>query len=174
MTMSNKKHSHRHAADPATAETRPSLFSNTVLLSLAGLLAFLVAYYGWQAYRDSPTGRRGEELHSATAKAATPEQLQKLHGRWVRKEGGYVLNIKNAAADGKLDAEYLNPKSIHIARAEADVLDDKLRVFVEFQDVNYEGSTYDLRYDPAHDQLLGEYYQATQQQRFQVLFERAK
>ena len=173
--MSTKKKSHRHPPTHTPDEARPSVFSNTVLLSLSGLLAFLLAYAGWQAYRESPNASLPDASDTPpAATAATPEQLQKLLGRWVRNEGGYVLNIKSAAKDGKLDAEYLNPKSIHIARAEADQFDGKLRVFVQFQDVNYEGSTYDLRYEPSNDQLVGEYFQATQQQRYQVSFERTK
>jgi hypothetical protein len=172
MSMSHKKPPHRHASASAAPEIRPSLFSNTVLLSLAGLLAFFAAFYVWQSYQDSPAARR-VELQQPPA-AASSEQLQVLPGRWVRTDGGYVLNIKNTAADGKLEAEYLNPKPIHIARAEADVIDDKLRVYIEFQDKNYEGSTYDLRYEPVSKQLVGVYMQATQQQRYQVAFERAK
>ena len=90
----------------------------------------------------------------------------------MRSDGGYTLEIRNVADNGKLEAAYFNPNPIHIAKAEASTVDGRLRVFVELQDVNYPGSTYDLRYDPARDQLVGEYYQATQQQRYEVQFDR--
>jgi hypothetical protein len=48
------------------------------------------------------------------------------------------------------------------------------KVFIELRDVNYPGSTYTLAYDPASDELKGIYYQALQQQRFEVFFQRLK
>ena len=49
-----------------------------------------------------------------------------------------------------------------------------LKVFIELQDVNYPGSTYTLIYDPLNDQFNGIYYQALQQQSFEVFFTRVK
>jgi hypothetical protein len=40
------------------------------------------------------------------------------------------------------------------------------------RDVNYPGSTYTLIYEPGSDQLQGVYYQAVEQQRYQVSFVR--
>lgn len=45
-------------------------------------------------------------------------------------------------------------------------------MFVELRDVNYPDSTYSLIYDVANDQLRGIYYQALQQQKYEVAFER--
>jgi hypothetical protein len=75
---------------------------------------------------------------------------------------------------GKLDAAYLNPRPIHVAKAEASLESAVVKVFIELRDVNYPGSTYTLNYDPASDQLTGMYFQATLQQRFEVCFERQK
>ena len=69
---------------------------------------------------------------------------------------------------------YFNPKSIHVAKAEASRDGDATKVFIELRDVNYPGSTYTLTYDPASDQLKGIYYQAAEQQRFPVIFMRMK
>ena len=71
-------------------------------------------------------------------------------------------------------AGYFNPKSIHVAQAEASREGGVMKVFIELRDVNYPGSTYTLTYDPASDQLTGVYYQAVEKQRFSVAFVRMK
>ena len=99
---------------------------------------------------------------------------ERLVGRWVRPDGGYVLEIRSAKADGKLDAAYLNPRSIKVSRAEWRREEGRLLVFVELRDVNYPGSTYNLRFDPGKDRLVGAYYQAVQKQTFDVEFAKQK
>ena len=98
----------------------------------------------------------------------------RLVGRWIRPDGGYVLEIRSAQADGKLDAAYLNPRSIKVSRAEWRREEGRLLVFVELRDVNYLGSTYNLRFVPDKDSLVGAYYQAVQKQTFDVAFVRQK
>jgi hypothetical protein len=107
---------------------------------------------------------------AATGSAA----FAKLTGKWVRPDGGYVLEIRSVAPDGKLDAGYFNPKSIHVARAVATVAGERLKVFVELRDVNYPGSTYTLTYDPSQDQLTGDYFQAVARETYDVFFKRMK
>lgn len=106
--------------------------------------------------------------------AASNPQFEKLIGRWQRPDGGYVLAIKSIADNGAMDAGYFNPKSIHMAKAEASRDGEATKVLIELRDVNYPGSTYTLTYDPANDQLKGIYYQAVEKQRFAVAFLRMK
>jgi hypothetical protein len=73
-----------------------------------------------------------------------------------------------------IEAVYLNPKPITIARAEATRDASTLQVFVELRAPGYPGSTYRLTYDPTRDQLAGDYLQAALQQRFDVVFVRMK
>jgi uncharacterized protein (DUF2147 family) len=113
------------------------------------------------------------------AAADTPQSLrkidkQRLLGRWVRPDGGYVLELKGIGKDGSLKAAYFNPRPIHVSRAELSRKDGTLAVFVELRDVNYPGSTYSLHYDPKSDRLTGTYFQALQRQLFEVEFERTK
>ena len=75
---------------------------------------------------------------------------------------------------GAMDAAYFNPKSIHVAKAEASGEGNAMKVFIELRDVNYPGSMYSLPYDPASDQLKGIYYQAVEKHRFSVDFVRLK
>jgi len=97
-----------------------------------------------------------------------------LNGRWFRTDGGYVLEIRSVDSSGKIDAAYFNPKSINVAKAEASRDGSTVKVFVELRAPNYPGSTYTLSYDPQQDQLKGIYFQAVQQQNFDVNFVRMK
>jgi hypothetical protein len=98
----------------------------------------------------------------------TSEQL--LRGRWVRPDGGYVIELANTQPDGRLEASYFNPRPINVSRAEWHRSHDGLHVFVELRQANYPGATYNLRYLPATDQLAGDYFQPLYQQTFRVLF----
>jgi hypothetical protein len=97
-----------------------------------------------------------------------------LNGRWLRVDGGYVLEIRAVDASGKIDAVYLNPKPINVAKADATRDGSTVKVLVELRAPNYPGSTYTLTYDPTHDQLEGIYFQAALQQRFDVVFVKMK
>ncbi len=87
---------------------------------------------------------------AAPAASAAPQQagLDILMGRWVRPDGGYVIDIRSVGAGGKLD--------------------------LELRAGGYNGSNYTLTYNPAKDTLEGVYYQAVAKQRFDVRFARAK
>jgi len=80
--------------------------------------------------------------------------------------------IRSVSAEGAVDASYLNPRPIRVARAEASRMGDGMTLFVELRDVNYPGSTYRLIYDGGRDVLTGTYFQALQQQTFEVEFVR--
>ena len=69
---------------------------------------------------------------------------------------------------------YLNPRPIHVARAAATRHGSAVKIFVEFQDTGYPGSTYTLVYDPEKDILLGIYFQAGMGQYFDVMFVRMR
>ena len=109
----------------------------------------------------------------APAAAPNPE-FEKLKGRWLRPDGGYILEIRSVTAEGKMEAVYLNPRPIHVAKAEASRESETVKVFVELRDVNYPGSTYTLTYHPATDHLAGNYFQAVQRENFAVEFVRQK
>ena len=106
----------------------------------------------------------------------SPDQTDflRLEGKWVRPDGGYVLELRNVKKDGSLAAAYYNPRPIKVFRAEAGRKDGKITLFVELRDVNYPGSTYTLQYDPASDRLRGTYFQAVQRQTFDIEFVRSR
>ena len=101
-------------------------------------------------------------------------EFERLVGRWQRTDAAYVLELRHVDDDGRLEAAYFNPKSIHVARATASRRAATVSVFVELRDVNYPGSTYTLTYNPASDQLEGTYFQAMDQVQFAVAFSRQR
>ena len=111
-------------------------------------------------------------LPAATASA--PAEFAKLKGRWQRPDGGYVIEIKEIAPDGKLTAAYFNPRSINVSQAEARKEAGAMKVFIELRDQNYPGATYNLTFDPEHDVLAGAYFQPLAGETYQVQFARLK
>jgi type IV secretory pathway VirB10-like protein len=108
------------------------------------------------------------------AAVAPKAEFQRLKGKWLRPDGGYVVEVRSVDAAGKMDASYSNPRRINVSKAEASQDGPAIKVFIELRDVNYPGSTYNLTYDPQSDQLKGIYYQAALQQQFEVFFVRMK
>lgn len=147
-----------------------------VFLALAVVVVFVVLFF--QAKKaDMGTGAEGtgEGTPSRSEPSAqTVDDFQTLIGRWLRPDGGYIIEIRGVNNQGGLDAGYLNPRPIHVSRAEASKEGSMTKVFIELQDVGYPGSTYNLIYDPGREALLGIYYQAHIGQRFEVVFVRMK
>jgi uncharacterized protein (DUF2147 family) len=119
----------------------------------------------WQAQAESVKGQEQKQSHS---------DYERLTGKWVRPDGGYILELKEVGKDGSLKAAYFNPRQINVAKAEWRRMGDRLQVFVELRDVNYPGSTYTLIYSPEKDLLEGYYFQAVQGQTYTIQFMRAK
>jgi hypothetical protein len=90
----------------------------------------------------------------------------------LRPDGGYILELASVASDGQAVVNYLNPRPIHVARAEASTDAHGLLLRVELQDVGYPGCVYTLNYDKAGDRLIGTYFQAALRETFQVEFTR--
>lgn len=95
-----------------------------------------------------------------------------LVGRWVRPDGGYVLDIRNVQSDGKLEAAYLNPKLINVSKASANIKTGRIELFVELRDKYYPGSYYTLTYDSQKDRLIGVYHHLGIGQNINVFFSR--
>jgi len=95
--------------------------------------------------------------------------IDTILGAWIRPDGNYILEIIDINEDMSLEANYYNPRPINISMAQLKK-EDKIKIFVEFDDVNYKGSYYDLQYDPVNDALTGNYYQATYGQTYPIAF----
>lgn len=109
-----------------------------------------------------------------SAEALTPLALKTnygvMAGTWQRTDGSYTIKISDVQASGQARVEYFNPSPIHIAAANISTQKDYTRLFIRFQDKNYEGSTYTLYYYAAKDALAGFYYQAPLKRKFEVVF----
>jgi hypothetical protein len=112
----------------------------------------------------------------ASAKAApatdAPEAVKKLMGRWMRADGGYVLELRKAEISGVVEAAYFNPNPIKVSRAMWMQGGSGLQIMVELNDVGYPGATYVLSHDAQTDRLVGQYTQPAMQQSFDIEFMR--
>jgi len=111
---------------------------------------------------------------AVTSTAMAENDFQRLAGRWLRTDGGYVLELRDIKKDGSLKAAYFNPRPINVSRAELHREEGKITLLVELRDVNYPGSIYNLRYDPENDRLKGTYFQAVQRETYDIEFVRTK
>jgi hypothetical protein len=111
---------------------------------------------------------------AATGKASPSATVgfDTLKGTWVRPDGGYRIVIGSVGADGRIGATYYNPSQLPFAKAQASMNGAQLRASFELRAGGYDGSTYDLTYDPASDRLSGVYFQAVIKQKFDVVFAR--
>ena len=75
-------------------------------------------------------------------------------------------------ADGRAEAAYFNPNPIKVAWCKISNEGAVLKVKAELRDVNYPGCLYALSYVPATDRWVGTYFQAQQQQTYDVEFAR--
>jgi hypothetical protein len=161
-----------------TKQTQPRPQSRGFLFVAIGVgvlaLAVLALLGGKGLWGNTNPAISQSATNLAGAVAESKPSFSKLLGKWVRPDGGYVMEIKNADENGKLEVGYFNPNPIHVARAEASGQGSMIKVFVELRDVNYPGSTYTLIYDSAADQLRGIYFQAVEKQQFEVQFVRTR
>ncbi len=97
-----------------------------------------------------------------------------IAGEWQRTDGGYLFKINDVQPDGRTDVSYFNPKPIHVAEAKISTQDKLIKLYVQFQDTGYEGSTYTLYYYAEKDALVGFYYQAVLDRTYEVIFLRKR
>jgi uncharacterized protein (DUF2147 family) len=123
---------------------------------------------------ESPPVPPAPETNAAPSATAVSPELAKLVGQWERPDGGYVLEIKSVDPSGKAEVAYYNPNPINVSRAAAWRDKGTSKIVVELRDAGYPGCTYTLEHNPQSDQLSGQYYQAAQQQTYEVVFTRLK
>ena len=171
MAKGKKGASKRQTATGRAAKLRRTLW-------VAGALAVIVVIglVVLVSRSPKPPSSPTRDPAALTTPASAPDQAgpDRLTGRWLRPDGGYVIEIRSAQTNGVLDAAYFNPRPINVSRAEWRRDNGRLQVFIELRDANYPGSTYTLRYAPQQDRLVGDYFQAVHQQTFDVEFVRQK
>ena len=140
-------------------------------LCAAALCALLASCGSKTETAPSP---QASGTNAVSAPAVVSPELAKLVGKWERPDGGYIVEIKSVEPSGKLDVGYFNPDPINVSRAVAWRDQGTTKVVIELQDVNYPGCSYTLEHSPQSDQLFGQYYQASMQETFEVVFTRVK
>jgi hypothetical protein len=110
----------------------------------------------------------------SSGQSSEDKDVQRLIGRWMRPDGGYILELREVREGGSLDAAYFNPRPIKVFQGVWTQKEGKIRIMVELRDVNYPGSTYNLEYDAKADRLKGTYFQAVERQTYDVQFVRAR
>ena len=138
---------------------------------IANLLVALLCIAGFTGYAADAVSAEGE-TPGKTSRAKT--DFERIEGRWVRPDGGYILELRNIKKDGSISASYFNPRPIKVFRAKAGRKNGRITVVVELRDVNYPGSTYTLQYDVVSDRLKGTYFQAVHRQTFDIEFVRTR
>src|SRR5262245_6082234 len=147
--------------------------SKILPILILGVVLIAAAIWWWKS-KQSETYPNTSGASTEKMSAVPNQDFQELKGKWVRPDGGYVLEIKDVKSDGLVDALYFNPRSIHVSTAKVSQDKSDIKVFIELRDANYPGSTYDLIYKPENDQLKGVYYHAGLKQTFDVTFVRGQ
>ena len=146
----------------ANTKSHMNAWTASVCPTLKGAIGLMV----WIVLAVSVAGA------AETAAGSSPADPVQVVGRWQRTDGGYILELGNPTFDGRLTAAYFNPRPINVSRSAWALKDGNLLVLVELRDKGYPGSTYTLAYQPDTDRLVGVYFQAAAQQRFEVVFQR--
>ncbi|MCX7827134.1 MAG: hypothetical protein N2689_16515, partial [Verrucomicrobiae bacterium] len=134
---------------PSCAATLTAVVCATILLSC-----------GQQA--QSPPAR------PASSATVTKAAYQPLVGRWQRTDGDYMIEVRGIEASGRAEVAYFNPRPINVARAEASGEGGNMRLTIELRDAGYPGCIYKLAFDKAKDQLVGTYFQAAQNETYDI------
>ncbi len=141
------------------------------LVLMVIICAAIAGAGGWLFYHES--GKRTDPgRETSNAQTVSPNNFQNLVGRWIRPDGGYIIEIRNVDSNGRLEVAYFNPRPIHVSQARLTFENKEPQVFIELRDVGYPGATYTLIYNPEQDVLAGLYYQPTAGQSFEVIFVR--
>jgi hypothetical protein len=166
----------------ATPNQRAGKLLFLIFILLAAVIA--VVYFikredrsGAAADRETASGDMAlrenagaEPIASEVGEAKPKPAFARLRGRWLREDGGYVIEISQVEPDGKLKAAYFNPRPIHVSQAAAVEEGGSVKVGLELNDVNYPGCLYTLVFNKELDQLQGTYFQAAIGQTYQVVF----
>jgi hypothetical protein len=165
--------SRRVHAPAGKVSTRSEALTRRLRPVFSVLAALLIACFTGVGAANA---QRIEDSQEGKAAAAAKAQagFGALQGRWVRPDGGYVIDIRAVDAAGKLEASYANPRPLPFAVAQASREGGTLKLFFELRAGGYNGSTYTLTYDPGKDILKGVYFQAVMGQSFDVNFVRAR
>ena len=158
---------------PVHPTDSPSRWKTNLLLPILVLAVICILGTRWPMV-GTVFAQSGNPPKQTPNQTQVQTDVQRLEGRWVRPDGGYVLELRDIKKDGSVSAAYYNPRPINVFSAKWSQREGKINLFVELRDVNYPGSKYILKYDPESDRLKGTYFQAVEKQTFNIEFVRTK
>lgn len=164
-------------AAPNQKNKRSKRKATLIITALAGVSVIFFAMVLLWREKNAPVNKTtpsvDQQARSPQAEpAGASHEYSHLIGRWIRPDGGYVLQIRKVDASGNIDAGYYNPRPINVSRAEASRIQSRIKVFIELRDAGYPGATYTLAYNSQKDVLVGIYDQPAAGQSFNVVFVR--
>ena len=133
-------------------------------------MAFLRKKYRWLLVVASSLIVVSVVTYVVYQQKSKPLYYENLIGKWVRPDGGYVLDITTVHRDGKIEMAYLNPRPINVSKAQVNIKSDKIEIFIELRDRNYPGNYYTLTFDSKANRLVGVYHHLGLNQNFDVYF----
>jgi hypothetical protein len=162
-------------ANPKGNTRKPRKYSRRKLCAIAGgLVATVAVVVGIVFLSAAPQSATKSITSTAAPRSEEKPDFYTLIGNWARLDGGYIIAVRNVDPAGQVAAAYFNPRPINVSHAQVSSEGKTIRLFMELQDAGYPGSTYDLLYTPDSDRLVGIYFQAAMQQRFDVMFVRLR
>jgi hypothetical protein len=96
-----------------------------------------------------------------------------LKGRW-QCPGQGIFHIKNVTSTGSMEVEYFNPESVHVIQAQAARDGTSTKILIILRQSGTFCCTYNLAYEPEHDQIRGVFWQKNSPQPTEVIFQRQK
>ena len=145
-----------------------------VVLVIIAIGGGWLLYHKYLTEAEQIAANLAKDHPQASSPAPVPAAFRKVVGRWLRPDGGYVIEIRHVGAEGKLQAAYFNPQPINVSEARVIQKNNQTQIFIELRDAGYPGATYALTYHGEQDVLAGVYYQPTAGQSFEVVFVRMK
>ena len=106
-----RKNTRRGNATTPRAGARRAAVAAIVLLAV--VIGAPLGFGWWRAEQaDTPPtapSTQATATPSPAAMAATAPGVQKLQGKWLRPDGGYVIEVRNVEDGGTMDVAYFNP-----------------------------------------------------------------
>lgn len=146
------------------------MISRRNLAGCAFVVGPLVVACGSVATEPQPTEAQPTVAVERPRPAA--EFNDKLIGWWLRHDQSYMMVLDAIGDDGRVEAQYLNPKPVHVSKAEVWIEDGLVRLLLELTDKNYPGNYYELAYLPDEDRWLGLYHHLGVDETYEVYFTR--
>jgi len=107
----------RHGKSQAKAAGRRMYVHMAILVILTvgvfAAMALFISHAKQTGAQSTATPAAKEPIARLEGKAG----FESLKGRWLRPDGGYVLEIREIDGSGKMVAAYFNRRPINVARA---------------------------------------------------------